>query len=69
MTRMQMGLNTSTSAVSWMTQIALSGLNYEKAMTYLDDVIVYGKSLKDHNKNLMESLTRLWKTNLKSNVY
>lgn len=54
MTRMPMGLKTSPNSFSKMMTIAMSGLTYEKCLIYLDDLVVFGKSLDDHNKNLID---------------
>lgn len=67
MTRMPMGLKTSPNAFSRLMNIAMSGLTYEKCLIYLDDLIVFGRNLENHNKNLMEVFTRLRKVNLKLN--
>lgn len=67
MTRMPMGLKTSPNSFAKMMTIAMSGLSYEKCLIYLDDLIVFGKSLEHHNKNLIEVLSRLRQVNLKLN--
>lgn len=67
MTRMPMGLKTSPSSFSRMINIAMSGLAYEKCFIYLDDLIVFGRNLEDHNKNLMVVLQRLRQVNLRLN--
>lgn len=67
MTRLPMGLKTSPSSFSRMITVAMSGLNYEKCFVYLDDLIVFGRNLTDHNKNLLDVFLRLRKVNLKLN--
>lgn len=67
MTRMPQGLRTSPNSFSRMMNIALSGLTYDKCLVYLDDLIVFGKNLENHNRNLMEVFQRLRKVNLKLN--
>lgn len=67
MTRMPMGLKTSPSSFSRMMNIALAGLNYEKCLIYLDDLIIFGRNLETHNKNLQDVFERLKKVNLKLN--
>lgn len=47
--------------------IAMSGLNGTKCLIYLDDIIVYGKTLREHNQNLMRIFERLREVNLKLN--
>lgn len=65
--RLPMGLKISPSAFSRMMTIAMSGLHFDKCLVYLDDLIVYGKNLNDHNTNLHSVLSRLRKVNLKLN--
>lgn len=67
MTRMPMGLKTSPSSFSRMMNMAMSGLNNEKCLIYLDDLIVFGRNLTSHNKNLQDVFERLQKVNLKLN--
>lgn len=67
MTRMPMGLKTSPSSFSRMMNLAMSGLNNEKCLIYLDDLIVFGRNLNGHNKNLHDVFERLQKVNLKLN--
>lgn len=67
MTRLPMGLKSSPSAFSRAMTIAMSGLNYESCFIYLDDLIVFGKNLIDHNKNLVKVLQRLRHVKLKLN--
>ncbi|KAG7303852.1 hypothetical protein JYU34_010754 [Plutella xylostella] len=67
MKRLPMGLKTSPSAFSRMITLAMSGLTYEKCFVYLDDLIVFGRNLDDHNKNLLDVFERLRQVNLKLN--
>lgn len=64
MKRMPMGLKTRPSAFSRMISLAMSGLTYEKCLVYLDDLIVFGTNLQDHNKNLINFFERLNKATL-----
>lgn len=68
MKRLPMGLKISPSAFSRVMAIALSGLTYEKAFLYLDDIVVFGRNLQMHNKNLIDIFERLRKVNLKLNA-
>jgi len=43
----------------------LTGMQGLKCLVYLDDIVIYGASLEDHNKRLEEVLQRLRKNNLK----
>lgn len=67
MTRMLMGLKSSPSNFSRMMTIAMSGLNYEKCLVYQDDLVVIGRNLDSHNRNLMDVFSRLRTVNLKLN--
>lgn len=48
--------------------IAMSGLNYSQCFVYLDDLIVFGKNIEDHNHNLHNVFQRLRDSNLKLNA-
>lgn len=67
MKRLPMGLKISASSFSRVMSIAMSGLTYEKSLIYMDDVIVFGRSMDLHNKNLIDIFERLRKVNLKVN--
>lgn len=67
MKRLPMGLKTSPSAFSRVMSVAMSGLTYDKCFIYLDDLVVFGRNLEVHNKNLTDVLERLRKINLKLN--
>lgn len=67
MKRLPMGLKISPGIFSRAMTIAMSGLNYESCFIYLDDLIVFGNNMHQHNKNLIKVLERLRKVNLKLN--
>lgn len=67
MKRLPMGLKISPSAFSRVMTIAMSGLNCESCFIYLDDLIIFGKNLREHNQNLIKVFERLRKVNLKLN--
>lgn len=67
MTRLPMGLKISPSAFSRLMTVAMTGLNLEKCLIYLDDLIIFGKTFEEHNKNLVSIFERLRKVNLKLN--
>lgn len=69
MTRLPMGLKISPSAFSRAMTIAMSGLSYESCFIYLDDLIVFGNNLVNHNQNLTKVLQRLRDVNLKLNPH
>lgn len=54
-----MGLKISPSSFSRLMTLAMSGLNYDKCFVYLDDLIVFGRNLEDHNTNLIKNFDRL----------
>lgn len=67
MKRLPMGLKISPSAFSRVMTVAMSGLTYEKCFVYLDDLVIFGRNLDSHNKNLQDVFERLRKVNLKLN--
>lgn len=67
MKRCPMGLKTSASVFSRLMTIAMAGLNYQKCFIYLDDCVVIGNCIENHNKNLIDVLNRLREVNLKLN--
>ncbi|CAG5008774.1 unnamed protein product [Parnassius apollo] len=67
MKRLPMGLKISPNAFSRMMSVAMSGLTYDKCLVCQDDLIVFGRNLSSHNKNLITVMERLRKVNLKLN--
>lgn len=65
--RLPQGLKISPSAFSRLMTVAMSGLNYKICFIYLDDIICFGKNLKEHNQNLIKIFERLRHINLKLN--
>ena len=47
--------------------VAMSGLNAEQCLIYLDDIVVFGKNMQKHNINLLDVFARLRQVNLKLN--
>lgn len=66
-TRMSMGLRNAPSTFQRLMNSVLCGLNGLKCLVYLDDVVIYGKSLHEHNQNLNEVFSNLKNYNLKVN--
>lgn len=62
--RLPFGLKISTNSFQRMLSVALAGLDL-MAFLYVDDIIIYGCSLNHHNQNLIKTLDRLRKYNLK----
>lgn len=67
MRRLPMGLKLSPSAFSRIMTVAMSGLTYDKCFVYLDDLVIFGRNLETHNKNLLDVFERLRTVNLKLN--
>lgn len=61
------GLNVSPNSFSRMMSIAFSGLTPERAFLYIDDIIVIGRSEREHFSNLEATFQVLRKYNLKLN--
>lgn len=57
--RMPFGLTNAPATFQRCMDSVLGGLKWKKCLVYLDDVIVFGKNLKEHNRNLMEVMERL----------
>lgn len=64
--RLPFGLKISSNSFQRMLTIALTGLD-SNAFIYVDDIIVFGCSLKHHNDNLRKVFQRLRSHNLKLN--
>lgn len=67
MPRLPMGLKTSPSSFSQLMTVAMSGLNLYKCLIYLDDIIIFGKTLQEHNEKFILVFQRLRSVNLKLN--
>lgn len=63
--RMPMGLKNSGRTFQRLMNMVLSGLIGEDCFVYLDDIVVYGKNLLDHNEKMSRVLERLKHFNLK----
>lgn len=64
-TRMPFGLKNSPSTFQRLMNNVLMGLQGLKCFVYLDDIVIYGNSLQDHNNKLREVFYRLAQHNLK----
>ena len=51
-TRTPFGLITSGAVMQSVIERVLNGLNNKVCLVYIDDVIVVGKTLEEHDKNL-----------------
>lgn len=63
--RMPMGLKGAPGCFQRLMNTVLSGLQGIKCFVYLDDVVCYGRSLKEHNEKLRAIFDRLREHNLK----
>jgi len=62
---MSFGLKNAPATFQRLINSVLTGMQRLKCLVYLDDIVIYGASLEDHNKRLEEVLRRLRKNNLK----
>lgn len=63
--RMPFGLKNAPSTFQRMMNLAFKGLVGKNCFIYLDDIIIFGRTLEEHNKNLSIIFQRLRDTNLK----
>lgn len=66
--RMPMGLRSAPATFQKLMNSVLMGLQGEKMFIYLDDVVIFGPSLEEHNARLGEAFQRLRQHNLKLQV-
>lgn len=64
-TRMPMGLKNSPSTFQKLMNTILYEIQPVKAFVYLDDIVVFGTTIEEHNLNLCKILEALRKNNLK----
>ncbi|MEE4246960.1 MAG: pol polyprotein, partial [Kangiellaceae bacterium] len=62
---MPFGLRNAPATFQRLMQLVLNGLLWEMCLVYVDDVIVMGRNLEEHNERLRCVLTRLIDANLK----
>ena len=46
--RLPMGLASAPGAFQNLMELIMSGLSYEVALLYLDDIIIFGRSFEEH---------------------
>jgi len=63
--RMPFGLSGAPSTFQRMMHLILKGLNWKSCLIYLDDVLIFGRNLEEHNTRLMEVLECFQKSGLK----
>ena len=63
--KMPFGLVNAPATLQRLMEIVLSGLAREVCPVYLDDVLVFGRTLEEHNRNLRKVLERIREAGLK----
>lgn len=63
--RLPMGLKSAPATFQRLMNSVLSGLQGIKCLVYLDDIVIYGSSLRDHNEKLTDVFKRLRQHSLK----
>lgn len=63
--RMPFGLKNAPATFQRLMNTILSGLQGSKCFVYMDDIVVFGSSLSDHNNKLKEIFQRLQTANLR----
>lgn len=63
--RMPFGLKNAPATFQRLMNSVLIGIQGLRCLVYLDDIVIYGSSLEEHNKRLTEVLQRLREANLK----
>lgn len=63
--RMPFGLKNTPATFQRLMNSVLSGLQGTRCFVYMDDIVIYGSNLKDHNNKLIKVFDRLKASNLK----
>ena len=63
--RLPFGLKTAPATFQRTMNVVLSGLTGSHCFIFLDDIVVYAKSLADHDANIRQVFDRLRESNLK----
>ena len=66
-TRLPFGLATAPAAFQSLMDQVLAGLNHEKLMVYIDDILVFSETFEEHIETLNETFKRLHAAGLKTN--
>lgn len=68
MKRMAMGLKNSPAAFQRIADHVLAGLTPKNCLLYLDDIIIYGRTIHEHNNNLRRVLGSLRRFRIKLSI-
>ena len=63
--KMPFGLVNAPATFQRLMEVVLSGLVGKKCLMYLDDIIILGKTLEEHQKNVVEIFDRLREAGLR----
>jgi hypothetical protein len=63
--RLPFGLKTEAATFQRMMNVVLSGLTGTRCFVFLDDIVIYAKSLVEHDAKIRQVFDRLWGSNLK----
>jgi hypothetical protein len=66
--RLPMGITIAPSSFMRNVNLIMNGLTEEQTLLFLDDILVKGKSIKDHDKNLRMTLDKLKNHGVKINT-
>jgi len=63
--RMPFGLKNAPTTFQRLMNSILTGIQRLRCLVFLDDIVIYGSNLKEHNKRLVKVFSRLREHNLK----
>ena len=66
--RMPFGLSGAPATFQRSMNVLLRGLNWNKCLVYMDDVLVFGKTMEEHNRRLLEVFERFSEAGVKLSV-
>ena len=66
--RMPFGLSGAPATFQRSMNLLLRGLTWEKCLVYMDDVLIFGRTLKEHNERLQEVFQRFSDAGVKLSV-
>ena len=65
--RLPFGLSTAPATFQRLMHVLLEGLLFKGVVVYLDDILIYGKNIEEHNQRLSEVFKRIRDAGLKIN--